>query len=169
MTALSTIFAGGVVTAAMLRAVAPVAAVKAADQAYSSTTLGNDNDLALTLPAAGTYMFFGMLALTGDTAGSTEGGLAVALTAPAGAGGYYAGWGLAPTSTAANVDAARSFGSGSVIPFGLNGSTPVPAFISGAVTGTAAGTLQLQAAKNNSAGGTTTVKAASFLAAWQIA
>jgi hypothetical protein len=141
--ALASARAWGRVKASDIRAAMPVQAIKSADESVtSSTTLQNDDELALALLAGVEYRISGLVILTGAAA---AGGAAIA-------GG-------------ANVNAIRNT-SGTSSPFGTSGATPVPAFIEGTVFPAPANfTLQTQWAQSASNATATVVKLGSRLRA----
>lgn len=146
-----------------VRAAMTIGADKTADESVtSSTTLQNDDELAIVLPAGMTYTLTGLLVITG-AAGA--GGMAVAFTWPGTATVWWSSSGLA-VAGGANDNAVRST-SGTSSPFGTNGaSSPVPAFISGKIiTGSAICTLQLQFAQSVSNATATTMRAGSSVEA----
>lgn len=167
MTAAANILAGMRVTAAMIQGVAPTAAIKPADQSVtSSTTLVNDSDLSLSLPASTTWVFFGMLGVTG--AAISTGDIKVNFTVPTGSTLVYEAFGFSPSGTTTQMNTVRPAGTTSSV--GVNGTSESPVILLGSlVVSTTAGNLQLQWAQNVSSGTSTTVKTGSFLTSWQIA
>ena len=159
MTAIGNINAGGRITASEIRGVAPLAAYKANSQSVtSSTTLVNDNDLFLAIPANGVYVIQGAILVTGASAGNIK----YTFTIPSGASG--------------NMSSLQENTSGTLV---LDGPGVWTATITGdaaqgiwlyglLVNSSTAGTLQLQWAQNGSNATPTTVAAYSYLTAWQI-
>jgi hypothetical protein len=160
--ALASARAWGRVKASDIRAAMPVQAIKSADESVtSSTTLQNDDELALALLAGVEYRISGLVILTGAAA---AGGAAIAFTWPAGVTVEWSGSGLA-IAGGANVNAIRNT-SGTSSPFGTSGATPVPAFIEGTVFPAPANfTLQTQWAQSASNATATVVKLGSRLRA----
>jgi hypothetical protein len=170
MTALQNILAGGRLTAAVLQGVAPAAAVKPADETVTdSATLQADNDLFLALPASGTFGFLCLLYAVSSVA-QGSGDLKAGWTWPTGASASWSAIGYAATSGgAANINAVRT-ASGATNSMGV-GTTELPVLVMGTIVmGGTAGDLQLEWAQNAAAtGNTITLKAQSWLMAWQIA
>lgn len=145
-----------------VRAAMAIEEIKSADESVtSSTTLQNDDELALALLAGVEYHLSGLLILTGASA---AGGAAIAFTWPAGIVVEWSGWGLA-IAGGANVNAIRNT-SGTSSPFGTSGATLVPASIDGTIQpASTAFTLQLQFAQSASNATATVMKAGSRLRA----
>jgi hypothetical protein len=158
--ALQTIPAWGRVKASDLRAAMTIGADKTADEPITSnTTLQNDDELVLVLPAGMTYTLAGLLIITGA---SGAGGMAVALTWP---GTASVSWtcsnGLAVAGGATPDNAIRNT-SGTSVPLGTSGATLVDGRLTGKVfTGSAVCTLQLQFAQSVSNATATVMKAGS--------
>lgn len=73
MTALSSIRAGGRLTAAQVQGVAPYAVIKGADESVtSSTSLQDDDALFLALPANSQWLFKAFILYEGGTLGSSD-------------------------------------------------------------------------------------------------
>ncbi len=166
MTSLANILAGQRLTAAMLRAVAPLAAYKGADESVtSSTALQNDDALYLALNPDAVYFFACMLDYEGGAQGSSD--LKFAWAGPS---GFTMAYGLLAITPGGGSSAGYLRG-----PAGAScGTTGTgnrwSALMTGSLTtGGSPGTLQLQWAQNTSSGTATVVHAGSVLAAWQIA
>lgn len=157
--------AWGRLKASDVRAAMTISADKTADEGVtSSTTLQNDDELVLILPAGMTYSLGGLLVITGAAA---AGGMAVTFTWPSTASVWWTcGNGLAVAGGATSDNAVRSI-SGSSVPLGTSGTgTPVPGRVTGKVfTGTAICTLQLQFAQSASNATATTMKVGSYIEA----
>lgn len=167
MTALSQVNAGSRILASLLRAVAPSAAFKGADESLtSSTALQNDDALFVALAASATYVFIGFANVTGAAIGT--GDWKGAFTAPSGATVTVECIAY-PTTAAGTLNGNAVRGAGGVMIAGVNGTAGSPVVLIGSViNGATAGNLQLQWAQNTSSGTATTVKAGSFLASWQV-
>lgn len=160
MTAANSVLAGMDATAALLRGVAPLGAVKPASTSRASTiTLANDPDLAIALPQAGTYRVSGLLVYTAGQAVGIQAGFTVTAGSV-----LWSGTGVNP-----GTSSTLGTGTGGAQTFGGNGTAVMPVWILGAVTATAAGTLQLQWAQYYSSSGATVLQAGSFIEAVQIA
>ena len=165
MTALGNIYAGSRILAADVRGVAPLAAIKGSDQSVtSSTTLVNDTALLLPVVANAAYLFECFLDYEGGTGGSSD--LKWGWLVPSGATLRYQGLyeGTSGTSyfdsnTESAIPAAQSAGAAVLKGVGMHGTF---------LTGSTAGTLQLQWAQNTSSATATIVHAQSFLALWQV-
>lgn len=159
MTAAGNALAGMAATAAMVRSVAPLAAVKPLDQSVTnSVTLVNDNDLALALPAAGTYLIVCIPLFTMDTTATA--GVIVSFTGPS--------WslGAARTGTGGTVLDYRTSGSFAGVSLTSGGSGSI--LIAGTATATAPVTLQMKWAQQAASTTASVMKAGSVLAGWQI-
>lgn len=162
---LSQVSAGQRVTAAMLRAIAPVSAYKTADEPVTTETLQNDDTLALQLTANSVYFWVMVFHYSGGTQGSSD--LKVAWSVPSAATMRYTRVGLT-TAGAADVGAFAS--EAAVLTFGTSGSGTRSVMMAGTVsTVAAAGLMQLRWCQNAGTVVTTTVKAGSALAGWQVA
>lgn len=169
MTALAQLLAGGRLTAAGAQGIAPNAVIKGADEPVtSSTTLQNDDALLLGLGSNTQWFFAAMINYTGDTTGS--GGIKFTFTTPAGSTLTWSQLYM-PSSVSAPDLSGSGTGSGQARSAVTGGTTTqVPIWVLGSVImGSTAGNLQLQWAQNASDAVATTVKAGSFLAAWQVA
>jgi hypothetical protein len=154
--------AGQRLTAAMLRAIAPLAAYKSADETVSTLTLQNDDALLLPVAANATYLFVMMITYTGGTGGSSD--LKTAWALPSGASMSLTGIGW---NTSSVVDIERSAGP---FVFETSGSGTRGALEVGTIAvSSTAGTAQFQWCTNTTPAVNTTVHAGSVLAAWQIA
>lgn len=157
-------FAGTRLTAAMLRAAAPLSAYKATSQAGVSSTLANDSALVIPLLANAVYDFELVLGYTGGTTGSSD--IKVAWVLP---GSATIGYTVYGNTTSGNPTDAPWVTSAGAQALGTNGASPIGAVLSGTVaTVGTAGTMQLQWARNNSSGTVPTVLAGSVLVAWQV-
>lgn len=167
MTALGLINAGSRITASMLRAVAPLAAYKTADETVtSSTTLQADDQLFIALLANATYSWDLWLNYEGGTQGSSD---------------LKTGWSLpASASLKGSAEYVNNAGSSivevyftgaSTLAPGTNGSGQVRGFTArGTITTSAtAGNMQLEWCQNTVSATGTIVHAGSVLRAWQIA
>jgi len=170
MTAIATLLAGGRLTAQEIQDVAPNAAVKPGDESVTdSAALQNDNDLFLVLPATGTFAFIAALYCQ-STVAQGSGDIKMAFTWPAGASSSWSTLGNAASSGAGvSMNAVRNT-SGASLSCGV-GATEVPVVLFGTIVmGGTAGDLQLEWAQNTAAASQSiTVKAQSWLIAWQIA
>lgn len=158
-------FAGTRLTAAMLRAAAPLSAYKGSNQSVtSSTTLVSDSALVIPLVADAVYDFELVLGYNGA---SGAGNIKLAWVLPSGATIGYAIYGNTTSGAATDAPWVTS---ASAQALGTSGtSTPVAAVLSGTVNvGSTAGTMQLQWAQNGSSGTATTVLAGSVLLGWQV-
>ena len=162
MTALTEILAGARLTAAMLRAVAPLAVIKGADESVTSATLQNDDALFLPLLANASYIW---VLVPFYTATASTGDMQAGPVVPSGATVEWTVMHYGSSGTFF-IDAGTS--SGAVNLFTGAGATVRSAFLAGTVVNSStAGNLQFQWARNGGTG-TTTVKAGSLIAAWQI-
>jgi len=167
LTAVTQIYAGARLTAAMLRAVAPLSAYKASNQSSAnSTTLANDSALAIALQANAVYSFLAILGYNGGSQGSSD--LKIGWALPSGSSMGYSLYGNTTGGSATD----GPWYTGAATPaLGTNGGgTNLGGVAQGTVaTGSTAGSLQLQWAKNSTADPTvTTVLAGSILLAWQV-
>lgn len=141
----------------------PVVAYKTADESVtSSTTLQNDDDLALAVAASATYIFRGWLNYEG-AAGT--GDLKIGWTYPSGLTMAYGHIGET-TGAAISTGSVTTTSAESNNPnFGGNGAgTATSAYLFGMVfVSTTAGTLQLQWAQASSTGTATKMKKGSWL------
>lgn len=162
---LSQLNAGQRVTAAMLRAIAPVSAYKTADEPVSSETLQNDDTLALQLPANSTFFWVMVFHYSGGTQGSSD--LKVAWSVPSSASMRYTRIGL---TTAGAADVGGFANESTVLTFGTSGTGTRSVLMAGtASTVGTPGNMQLRWCQNAGTITATTVKAGSALAGWQIA
>lgn len=169
MTSANSFLAGMAATAAAMRGAVPLGAVKTADTPYiANESMTQDPELAVSLEAGATYLVFGWVVITGASPGG--GGLQAAFGYPTGSSGYFTGWGLATSGTAANVNSARAFTGTSTAAFGTNGTTPAPAMLMGVITvpPSGGGDLSLWFCQVTSNATSTVVKAGSALVALQI-
>lgn len=165
MTATGQLYAGSRLTAAGARGSAPLSAYKASDQAGSGSTLADDDDLLISLQANAVYSFELVIGYTGSARGS--GDIKVGWSLPSGSTIAYAVYGMSTSSAVAT--AAPWATSTSAQALGSNGSTAVGAVLTGTVTtGSTAGTMQLQWARNSGSSTAPTVLSGSSLAAWQV-
>lgn len=154
--------AGQKLTAAQLNALVPATVLKTADEPItSSTTLQNDNELILPLPANASYTLDTILFYTGISAGS----LKIAFTFPAGCTMHYAPIGYVmggaftidlggQLSITSGVTSTSISGGGGVPTVSLRGTI---------LNGSTAGNLTLQWAQNASNATPTVVKAGSWI------
>jgi hypothetical protein len=165
LTALSQIAAGQRLTADMLQAVAPMSAYKSSNQTGSGSTLANDNTLFIPVLANAVYYFELILGYQGGTGGSSD--IKLGWSLPSGATMVYA---LQGNTTGGAATAGAWETQSSVPALGTAGSgVPVGAVASGTIaTGSTAGTMQLQWARNAGSGTSPTVLAGSVLTAWQV-
>lgn len=162
---LSQLNAGQRVTAAMLRAIAPVSAYKAADEPVSTETLQNDDSLALQLTANAVYLWVMVFHYSGGTQGSSD--LKTAWSVPSAATMRYTRIGL---TTAGAADVGGFTNETSTLTFGTSGTGTRSVLMAGTVaTSNTAGTMQFRWCQNNGTVTPTTVKAGSVLAGWQVA
>ena len=168
MTALAQLLAGGRLTAAGAQGIAPNAVIKGADEPVtSSTTLQNDDALLLGLGSNTQWFFIAQIMYTGDVAGS--GGIKFTFTTPAGSTLTWSQLYLGASVSAPSMSGTGT-GSGQTRSAETNATAQVPIWVLGSVImGSTAGNLQLEWAQNASDAVATTVKAGSFLAAWQVA
>jgi hypothetical protein len=172
MTALQGLLAGMQITAAQIRGVAPLSAIKSAPQSSASAAIVNDTALFVSLPANSQWVFLSMVGYNGAgfTGSGLVGGLSDAWNVPANASCLWSmlGYGSG-TSMVLNFQL-NGAGAGSINHNTDNPSNDLPLFYVGQVTvGNIAGNLQYawgQAALD--AANPTVVVAGSFLAAWQV-
>lgn len=145
---------------------------KTADESVtSSTTLQNDNHLAYTIGATGTYVF--EVVIFGTSAANAAGDIKVGFSFPTGTC-RFAGSGPDPGLASGSVQSGEWFvqlsaTSGSTaIGYGLSTST-VRIVIEGTLAATATGTLQLMWAQASSSGSASTVKEGSYMRVAQVA
>lgn len=153
-----------------LAAVTPLAAYKYADQntgtSSGSTTLVNDNDLSLSLGAAGTYVWFGMLVFAATATANFK----CTFVAPSGAtGGWSPNLYIGTGGAVQTNNAFLSYGTTNAM--NCQGtSNNLSNFVGGSVVmGATAGTLQFEFAQNTSDSSNCWSRAGSFLLAWKIA
>ena len=158
---------GEVLTASLVNNwLAPLAAAKTSDESVtSSTTLQNDNELAVAAAANCTYAVTCFVKYDGGTLGSSD--LKAAFTVPAGATFL---WAVSNKDTSGNPNVGGFLTTGAV----AAGTAGLGTFRTLVVTGTlavssTAGNLQLQWAQQTSSGTATTVYANSWLLAQRIA
>lgn len=172
MTDAQSILAGMQITAAMIRGVAPLSAVKAGNQSSVTTTVVNDNSLLVPVPANSQWVFLAMVGYNGAgfTGSGILGGLADAWDVPANASALWTclGYGSG-TSMVLNLDI-NGAGAGNPNHNTNNPSTNLPLVYLGTATiGNTAGNLQYAWGQATvDAANPTTVLAGSFLAAWQV-
>lgn len=161
-----------VVTAAKMRQASIDFVRKGSDESVtSSTTLQNDDALAYTVAAAGSFDFVIRLAVT--SAADAAGDVKIGFTFPTGTLDFF-GQGLDVSLASGNIGTthhgtALGATSGSTaLAFGCSTTT---SFIrlEGTLVATAAGTLQLQWAQQASNASATTVKAGSSMKVRQVA
>lgn len=161
-----------VVTAAKMRKLSLDYVTKGSDESVtSSTTLQNDDALAYTVAAAGTYAFEINLAVT--SAADAAGDVRIGFTFPTGTMHFF---GIGPDVSLASGNigtghfgTALSATSGTTaLAFGAS-TTAAAIRVYGQLIATATGTLQLQWAQQSSSGSATTVKAGSFMIVRQVA
>jgi hypothetical protein len=155
--------AGGRALAAALRAIAPLSAIKAADETVSTGvgTLQNDDALFIPVEANSVYMFVVLLGYQGGTAGSSD---------------LKTGWSLPSGATMAWTDLKLNTSSAVVVSdYDTEATTPVLQTTAGNRFGTLIGTLTTSAAGMfqfqwcpNSANVATIVRAGSALVAWKL-
>lgn len=168
--------AGAHLSGDLLRSMLPPQVWKTTDESVtSSTTLQNDDDLALPVEANATYALSGFLVWTGNETGDIKFGFDF----PASSTLHWGMVGPDDTSTGFNSGGTRGAGEwfvrinqtagGSVIQFA--GSTaPLMGLLEGTLfTGATAGTLQLQWAQFTSNGTATTLKAGSRMSLRRLA
>lgn len=134
--------------------------IKAADETRSSTTLTNDTDFVVTVAANKNYRLRGRFVITTSATAST--GMAIGFTAPA-------AFTSAMLSAAYNVGVGSFGGWTTAVSTPVGGTLTVGSSINGAAdfelifkNGANAGNLQIQTAQNT-AGGTLTIKALSYM------
>jgi hypothetical protein len=166
MTAVSAINAGGRITAAMLRGIAPLSAIKTVDETVtSSTALQNDDALFVSVAANASYLFQCNLIYEGGTLGSSD--LKWAWTFPSGLTMTYDYMGI---TTAGLTTIGLVATQASTVAGGTNGAAALRSMLmyGSVVASSTAGTLQLQWAQNTSSGTGTIVHAKSSLALWDL-
>lgn len=168
LASLNTISAGSRILASVIAAVAPKAALKTTSQSFPNTTLANDSQLYLALPANSAFVFLGLLSVTG--AAISTGDLKMTFTVPSGASISWEAIGYS-TTTAGPLNGNSVRAAGGVSAVGVNAGSATPVLLIGSITmGSTAGTVQLQEAQSTSNGTTpTVVQSSSFLAGWQVA
>jgi hypothetical protein len=154
-------------TAAMLRAIAPNAVIKGADQSLaSSTTLQNDNALFVPCAANATYFFVCMLDYEGGTAGSSD--IKWVWSVPTSSALRYHLIATAAAAVLATTTGTTQPGAATVTA-GTNGAGVLRgATMLGSLITSTAGLLQLQWAQNASNATPTIVHGQSVLALWQV-
>jgi hypothetical protein len=164
VTALGNIYAGGRILAADVRGVAPLAVIKGSDQSVTSNAvLQNDTALFLSVLANASYLFWCYL----DFEGASGAGIQWQWAVPSGASLRYMpsyaniSGTVTVGTTAADSTNLSSNGGGAAV---LKGITMTGSLL----TGSTAGTLQLEWAQGSSSSTPTIVHAQSFLALWQI-
>jgi hypothetical protein len=152
------ILAGQDGVASLLQAFSPIFAYKAVDTSRTTTTtLTADPDLAITVPAAGTYFLEGYLSFEGGTLGSSDMQIQFASV-----GNLY--YHLAAAGPSANVIIGNTFGGGTAVALGSNGAGNLRgAAIKGAVITAAPGSLSLSWAQNTSSATATILHKGSWL------
>lgn len=159
--------AGQRLTAANLNAALLLSAYKANDQSVtSSTTLVNDNELAIPVAANTTYYVKALVFYAGGTHNTSD--FKYNFTYPAGSASPSVRYiGLTPAALAVQYGTVILGGAGA---FGTNGTSNILTVDLDftLITSTTSGTLHLQWAQNTSSGTATTVKAGSSLLAWQM-
>ena len=153
--------AGQRITAALLTSMMPQTVIKPSDETVtSSTTLQNDNDLSAPVAANASYIFEIYLDFEGGTQGSSD--LKLQLIGPSGtairyqiicgdtSGNPY----VAGGQTQLTTPAAGTNGAGTFMALSMKGTV---------VTGSSAGTFQLQWAQHTSSGTGTIVHVGSSL------
>lgn len=166
-----TVRAGQKVTGSLLDSMLPKTVRKTADTGRTSTTTSADPELQFTVEANAVYVVRGAL-FVDSTNATTD--INVDWSAPTGADGTWAGLGQPTTATTTDGDvrtvaelgitSARAFGA---ITAGGSGTLTI-LINTMLIVGSTAGTYSLDWAAN-SASGTVTVKADSFLTFWRIA
>ena len=162
---------GQIPTADVLQDLVPLYARKTADESVtSSTTLQNDDELAVTVSAGGIYTLDAFILFTGNETGDFQ----CRFTFPSGSTLHFAAYAPAPGDAGFNTGGSA----GNVEFFARQNTTSSPSGViiySGStaqvhlrlvgtlVVGSSAGTLQFQWAQNTSNGTATTVKAGSWL------
>jgi hypothetical protein len=157
--------AGSSIAAGDIIALGTIGVIKGADEPLaSSTTLQDDDDLYIAVPANTSLLWVCKLSITGGSRGSSD--FKWFWSVPDGMTGTY--WATYEgTGGGQNTGQIRDFTTVNAV--GTAGtSNPQPLEIMGSLTnGETAGTLQLQWAQNTSSSTDTTVKAGSLLTAWQ--
>lgn len=139
---------------------------KTADESVtSSTTLQNDNELALSIDATGTYVFD--LFVIAQSAANSAGDIKIGFTNPTGTL-YFVGFGPhnAAASSSENGEWIANF---DPTPYGTTTSPGVGIYMHGLLIATATGTLQMRWAQNSSNANATTIKAGSHMRMAQVA
>jgi hypothetical protein len=166
VTNLSSVVAGSRITAAAVQSVAPLSAVKGADQSVtSSTTLVNDSALVLPVVANATYLFACYLDYSGGTGGSSD--LKFQWTVPSGTALRFS---LIGTDASGTTLTGVTDSDSTVYTLGTAGAATLQAAVmtGSLVMSVTGGSLQLQWAQNTSSGTATKVHAQSSATLWRI-
>lgn len=154
-----------------------VTALKTSDESVtSSTTLQDDDQLALPLIASAKYRMIGYILYTGAADGGTgAGGLKMQFTGPSGAVMQWTNFGTnvaiaAPSTNLTYNVVAESLAAGSPRSVASNGGVVMSCAPAGYISvSSTAGTLQLKWAQNTSSATATVVKTGSWLELVRIA
>lgn len=151
----------------VLAAVGVVRRVPTADTPVTGQTLTDIAGLSFDYEAGETWIIEAQVPIDGDTAIDA---LIGATFTNATATLYVEGIGTGASSVPANRQIQGAIGtSGDYLAVGTHSSAPQPAYVSGTLVASGAGTLQLQMAKNQATAGTTTaLQAGAFLRADRI-
>lgn len=159
------IYAGARITADMLRSIAPLAAIKGADQSVtSSTTLVNDSGLWVPVDANASYLFACYLDFEGGTQGSSD--IQWTWSGPS---GYTLRYASGHIGTGGTFDWSTYTGSNTVIAGTAGAGNLQAAVMLGSLVTSGAGTLQLKWAQNTASATPTIVHAQSILSLWRVA
>jgi len=148
----------------------PVFKYKAADESVtSSTTLQNDDDIALSVAASATYRLAAYFIYEGGTLGSSD--MKIGWTFPSGLTMAYGHIGMTTAGAVNEASVATSSDQTNSPAFGSDGAGQNrAAYLFGMVfVSTTAGTLQLQWAQNTSSGTATKMKKGSWVELQRVA
>lgn len=147
-----------------MQGIAPLSAVKAADESVtSSTTLQNDDALFVSVASNASYLFFCYL----DYEGASAGDLKFSWSVPTSATMRFT---IIGQTSAGSAQTAITGSESTSYAIGADAAATLNAVLMAGtlITSSSSGTLQLQWAQNSSSGTATKVHAQSFLALWQV-
>jgi hypothetical protein len=159
--------AGQRVTAGQLKAMQYIDAVKTAPTLRANTTtIAVDTELAVSLPAAGTWEFEVWLNYTGGTLGSSDLKIAMNYTG----GSSFGVWGVNGINTSSTTSVTvngQALGT-NTLTLGSNGGTFYTVDLKGSLVATSAGTLGLYWAQGTSNATATTLRQGCWMRARQV-
>jgi hypothetical protein len=137
---------------------------KGSDQNYTTTTFGDDTDMAIPMLASEKYIFEAVIFYNAPTAGDIK----IAWTVPASATGAWGAMGRDPTTTTnLNAVSFSAFGDANTASFGGTAANETIFVNGGVVNSSTPGNLQLRVAQLT-ASGTTIVRASSLIIAHRV-